>query len=150
MILALLTATALAGGLETWTAPTAEGQTLVVSKKGRAIFKMSIEGGDKSEEVKCATFVNIQRTPLAMQLRVAGERSTSGVQTGTVVSYADGLATVYASGAGYMPGLCAIGVDALSGLVVVTLGGTFKSNGRTATLSAEKATELGAWLAAVK
>ena len=121
-----------------------------MSKKGRAVYKMAVEGGNDGDAIKCGSFINIQRTPLAMQMRVAGERSTSGAQLGTVVSYADGLASLYASGAGYMPGLCAIGVDALGGSVVVTLGGTFKSNGRTATLSAEKATELGAWLAAVK
>lgn len=124
----------------------AEGYNLVVMKKGRGAYKVRIDA-ESGDGIKCGQIFNMLRTPLALNFSAAGTRAEGDSQMGSIVSYQEGLqAMAGVQGASLAPGLCALGLDALAGSVVVTLGSTLKMNGRTATITAAQAKEIGAWL----
>lgn len=140
-----LSADAAAAPWQSMSVLTAEGHSLTVEKKGRGNYKFRIEA-DGGDGIKCGGFYGQLRTPLALSLKTAGTRATSDTQMGSIVSYQDALTAFANSQAASMPGLCALGIDAQAGSVVLTLGSALKMQGRTATLTAEDSTKLGEWL----
>lgn len=127
--------------------PTLEGASLEVKRSGRADYKVTL-GGEGGDGIKCTMFYGVTvRSILTSYVRTAAERAKANEQVGPVLSFGDGMAGVLKTGnAAMLPGLCALGIDALPGSVVLTMGTVYKSAGRTATLTPDVATQLAAFL----
>lgn len=150
IIAAILSATpARAGGWESLTVTTQEGDTLLVEKKGRASFKLELSAADKADGIKCSKFYDQMRTPFGLSLSAAGAQAQGSAQMGSIIPYATSIAAMHRDPNNVMimaMGVCAVGLDVLPGSVVLTLGSIAKAQGRTATLSAEDAALVGDFL----
>jgi hypothetical protein len=140
---------AVAAPPEQTTAHTVEGDVLVVEKKGRGDYKVLIESAQKGDDITCTYFMTspsagLFRTPLAMQIKTAGERAKVGnAQLGNVLPYNTASLT---GSTQFMPGICTLGLDAMPNAVVLTMGTMSKLNGRSATIAPDDAIRIGSWL----
>jgi len=133
---------------------TAEGDTLVAKKKGRAKYSMSIASADKKEAINCSWgfYGYVSRTVFALSMKTAGAQAGLG-QVGSVASYSDAYRKLISDKAAaemamFGAPICAVGIDTFPDMVVLTLGSVYKNAGRTATLNAEQTGLLSAWLMA--
>jgi hypothetical protein len=150
-LLCALPSRSAAGDWQEVTGKTAEGDTLIIGKKGRAEYSMRIEAATKADSINCIGFHRLLRAPLALDLRTAGERAAASTQVGSVLSYSDSLAHLtsdkdVAAMSAFGAPICALGIDAFPGVVTLTLGTAYKPQGRTATITGVQATKLAGWL----
>lgn len=135
-------------GKATETFETQDGYTVEVERKGRSITKLDLITGDKAEDITCSAFWDnttaLGPTPLGLYLATAGSRARTDSQQGAVLPYeiAEALTETWMMG----PRMCAIGITALQGQVVVTVGNMAKMSGRSFTLTPDTAEAIGVFV----
>lgn len=117
------------------------------------MLRARLEGGQKGDSIKCSGFQTPLRVPFAAYIRTAGARAKDNNQVGPVYDYTVAQEAYLKALKGptgnalvLMPRLCYAGVLALPGSTMLTFGQSFNPAGRTATITADEAIELGAWI----